>query len=68
MDQRHRLAVDGADRQGERVEALDAAEIHAVAVLIVLAVADIGEDAASLAEIVPQDLLVPQITERSRGS
>src|SRR5688500_439491 len=52
FDQRYRLAVDDADLERERIDALDAAKIDAVAVLAVLAVGDIGEDAAGLAEIV----------------
>jgi len=61
LDQRHRLAVDGADRERQGIDAFDATEIDAVAVPAVLAVGDIDENAAGLAEVVVQDLLVPQV-------
>jgi hypothetical protein len=61
LDQRHRLAVDDADLERQRIDAFDAAEIDAVAVLGVLAVADVDEDAAGLAELVVQHRLVPQV-------
>jgi hypothetical protein len=67
LDQRHRLAVDDGDLEGERIDALDAAEIDAVAVLGVLAVGDVGEDPAGLAEVVAEDLLVPQVARGRAG-
>ena len=61
FDHRQRLAVDDTDFEGERIETFDAAEIDTVAVLCVLTVADVGKDPAGLAEVVAQDLLVPEI-------
>src|SRR5258707_9485192 len=61
FDHRQRLAVDDGDFEGERIDTLDAAEVDPVAVLGVLAVADVRENSAGLAEVVAQDLLVPEV-------
>lgn len=60
-DQRHRFTVDDADVEGEGIDAFDTAEIDPVTVLGILAVGDIRENSAALAEVVAQDLLVPEI-------
>src|SRR6266850_454207 len=61
FDHRQRLAVDDADFEGERIESFDAAKVDAVTVLGVLAVADVRKNPAGLAEVVAQDLLVPEV-------
>src|SRR5882757_246907 len=57
----HRLPVDPPHLELEQIKPLDAAEIDPVAVLGVLAVGDIREDATALAEVVLQHPLVPPV-------
>src|SRR6202050_1643363 len=58
---RQPVAVDDADFEGQRIETFDAAEIDAVPVPVVYAVADVHKDPAGLAEVVVQYLLIPEV-------
>ena len=61
FDHRHRPAINNANFEGERIEAFDAPEVDAVTVLRVLAIADVRKNPATLAEVVAQDLLIPEV-------